>query len=531
MKRAAGIIFRTMVLVLLGIAIGLFISNHSLMSRSLGISMNDNDKISKVLSLVKQNYVDSVNVDSVEGATVNSMLQNLDPHSIYLPEQKATSLNEGLAGGFTGIGLEYQLLRDTLVITQIYAGGPAANAGLVTGDRIIDVNNKKFAGTHLTVPFVNKTLRGEKDSALLLAIAAPNSPAKKLYTLKRGYVSTSSLDASYMAAPDVGYIKISKFALTTDADFREALRKLKTMGMQKLVLDLRENGGGYLTTATALADEFLKKDKLIVYTKGVHEERRDYFATDSGTFQDGKMAVIIDEYSASASEILAGALQDLDRAVIVGRRSFGKGLVQQQFSFNDGSAVNLTIARYYTPSGRSIQKSYKSGVESYHHEIAERMRKGEFFSAQSNMDDSIFKKPSPYHTLSGRKVFSGGGIMPDIFVPADTTENTNLLQQLGEQQQFTAYTIDKLQPGLNKFNTANAFIKQYVISDDDVDRFILYASQTIKEMDSHELLISKPVIKTMLKATAARFKWGANAYYEAINSDDNTLTKAVEAVK
>ncbi|MDP9080258.1 MAG: S41 family peptidase [Bacteroidota bacterium] len=531
MKRAAGVIFRTMVLVLLGIFIGVVISNHSLMSRSLGIPMTDNDKISKVLSLVKQNYVDSVNVDSVEGATVNSMLQNLDPHSLYLPEQKATILNEGLAGGFNGIGLEYQLLRDTLVITQVYAGGPAANAGLVTGDRIIDVNNKKFSGTKLTIPLVNKTLRGSMDSALLLAVATPNSTAKKLYTLKRGYVNTSSLDASYMAAPDVGYIKISKFALTTDTDFREALKKLKTAGMQKLVLDLRENGGGYLTTATALADEFLKKGKLIVYTQGIHEERRDYFATDSGNFQDGKLAVIIDEYSASASEILAGALQDLDRAVIVGRRSFGKGLVQQQFSFDDGSAVNLTIARYYTPSGRSIQKSYRGGIDSYHHEISERMRKGEFFSAQSNLDDSIFKKPSPYHTANGRKVFSGGGIMPDIFVPADTTGNTELLQQLTDQQQFTAYTIDKLQPQLNKYNSATAFMKQYTVSDNEVDNFILYASQTVKEMDSHELLISKPTIKTMLKAVAARFKWGANAYYEAINSDDMTLAKAVEAVK
>ncbi|WP_157740921.1 S41 family peptidase [Mucilaginibacter xinganensis] len=519
-----------MILVLLGVTIGIFISNRTLLHQSLGLSLDENDKISKVLNLVRQNYVDSVNVDSIEGATVNGLLQNLDPHSLYLPEQKATSINEGLAGGFTGIGLEYQLLRDTLVITQVYANGPAAKAGLTTGDRIIDVDNKKFSGTHLTVQLVNKTLRGEKNSALLVSVVPPNSAIKKNYTLKRGYVNASSLDAAYMATADVGYIKISKFALTTDADFREALGKLKAKGMQKLVLDLRENGGGYLNTATALADEFLKKDKLIVYTKGVHEERRDYFATDSGTFQEGKLAVLIDEYSASASEILAGALQDLDRAVIVGRRSFGKGLVQQQFAFNDGSAVNLTIARYYTPSGRSIQKSYKAGIDSYHNEIAERMRKGELFSAQSNLNDSIFKKPSPYRTLSGRKVFSGGGIMPDIFVPADTTQNTYLLQQLSDQQQFTAYTIDKLQPQLNKFGTADTFMKDYSVSNDELDNFILYASQSIKSIDSHELLISKPMIKTMLKAAAARFKWGENAYYEAINSNDNTLAKAVEAI-
>jgi len=531
MKRAAEIIFRTTLLVTLGITIGLFISNRNLMNQSLGFSLEENDKISKVLNLVQHNYVDSVNVDSIEGVTVNNMLQHLDPHSLYLPEQKATFINEGLSGGFTGIGIEYQLLRDTMIITQIYPGGPAAGAGLVSGDRIIDVDGKKFSGTHLTVKTVNKTLRGRDNSPLIIGISSPNSSVKKTYTLKRGHVPNSSIDAAYMAAPGVGYIKISKFGLTTDPDFRDAIAKLKTQGLQKLVLDLRGNGGGYLNTATALADEFLTKGKLIVYTQGVHEERRDYFATDSGTFQSGKVAVMIDEYSASASEILAGALQDLDRAVIVGRRSFGKGLVQQQFAFADGSAVNLTIARYYTPSGRSIQKSYKGGIESYHNEIAERMRKGELFSAQSNLDDSIFKRPSPYHTTSGRKVFSGGGIMPDIFVPADTTGDTYLLEELNDRQLFSAYTIDKLQPRLDSFNSADDFIKKFEVSEDEFHKFILYASQTIKEMSSRELLISKPAIKAMLKASAARFKWGDNAYFEAINIGDETLSKAIKAVE
>ena len=410
-----------MILLLLGVAIGLLISGNDVTDHSLGFSLTPSDKISKVLNLVKQNYVDSVNVDSIEGVTVNNLLQNLDPHSLYLPPQQAQSINERLEGGFNGIGLEYLLLRDTLFITQVYPGGPAAAAELIPGSKIIDVNNKKFSGTHLTVERVNKIFRGGKDSKILLSVSFPNSNAIKLCPIKRGYVDLSSLDAAYLVAPGVGYIKISKFALTTDNDFRIALSKLKEKGMQKLVLDIRDNGGGYLNAATALADEFLKKGRLIVYTKGVHEERKDYFATDVGEFQQGKLAVIIDEYSASASEILAGALQDLDRAVIVGRRSFGKGLVQQQFPFGDGSAVNLTVARYYTPSGRSIQKSYKYGVENYHDEIARRMRKGEFFSEQSNLNDSIFKGPSPYRTINGRKVFSGGGIMPDVFVPADST--------------------------------------------------------------------------------------------------------------
>jgi carboxyl-terminal processing protease len=349
--------------------------------------------------------------------------------------------------------------------------------------------------------------------------------------MTRGHVDLSSLDAAYMAEPGTGYIKISKFALTTDNDFHTAISKLKHKGMQRLVLDIRDNGGGYLNAATSLADEFLKKDRLIVYTQGVHEARKDYFATDAGEFQEGKLAVIINEYSASASEILAGALQDLDRAVIVGRRSFGKGLVQQQFPFGDGSAVNLTVARYYTPSGRSIQKSYKYGIESYHDEIAHRMRKGELFSEQSNLNDSIFKGASPYRTVSGRKVFSGGGIMPDVFVPADSAQNTLLIQELANQQIFTAYVIDKLEPVFDKFSTAGDFEKQYNVSDDELSDFIMYASKTLKEMDSHEILISTPTIKTYIKAFAARFKWGDNAFYEVLNNNDVTLKKAIAAVK
>jgi carboxyl-terminal processing protease len=530
MKKGAGIIFRSMILLLVGVTIGLYISDYSFTNHSLGFSIGGNDKVSKALNLIKNNYVDSVNEDSLQGIAVNNLLQNLDPHSLYLQPQRAQSINESLDGGFNGIGLEYQLLRDTLVITQIYPGGPAAAAGLVTGDRVINVNQKKFSGTNLTAEGVNKVFRGDINTEISLAVSAPNSTALKTYIIKRGHVNLSSLDAAYMVAPGVGYIKISKFALTTDADFRIALGKLKTQGLKNLVLDIRDNGGGYLNAATSLADEFLKKDKLIVYTQGVHEERKDYFATDSGEFKDGKLAVLIDEYSASASEILAGALQDLDRAVIVGRRSFGKGLVQQQFPFGDGSAVNLTVARYYTPSGRSIQKSYKGGVDSYHDEIAERMRKGELFSAENNFNDSIFKRPSPYHTLSGRKVFSGGGIMPDIFVPADTNQNTPLIEELGNQQLFTAYVIDKMQPELNKFASADEFEKQYEVNDEEFTNFILYSSKTIKEMDSHELLISKPEIKILLKAFAAHFKWGDNAYFEALNSDDVTLKKAVASI-
>lgn len=526
MKRAAGIIFRSVILLLLGVFIGILATNKDL---NTSISFDGKDKVSRVLDLVRHNYVDSVDVDSIEGSTVNNLLQNLDPHSLYLPAQQASSINERLEGGFTGIGVEYILLRDTLVITQVSANGPAAKAGLRPGDRVIEVDHKSFSGTNLTVSKISKIFRGVKDSQLLMAVLPAGSKTPRFYNVKRNHVDLSSMDAAYMLNPITGYIKISKFASTTDADFRKALIKLKVDGMKQLVLDIRGNGGGYLNTATALADEFLTKKQLIVYTKGVHDPRTDYFATDSGNFQKGKLAVLIDEHSASASEILAGALQDLDRAVIVGRRSFGKGLVQEQFAFPDGSAINLTIARYYTPSGRSIQKSYSAGVESYRNELAQRMRKGELFSEESSLKDSAFNHPGKFHTSNGRKVFSGGGIMPDIFVPADTTQNTYMIRELSNLQLFSAYVIDRMQPVLKKY-TADDFFKNYIVTDADFGDFIQYASKTIKHMDSHELMVSKENIKTVLKAYAARFKWGDEAYFKTINANDVAVKKAIEAL-
>lgn len=526
MKRAASVIFWSFILILFGIAIGLLLAENA----RRGFSFSSGNKISKVLQLVHRNYVDSVNVDSIEGVTVNNLLQNLDPHSLYLPPQQAQSINERLDGGFDGVGIEYQLLRDTLVITQVYAHGPARSAGVQTGGKVLNVNNKKISGSHLTISAINKVFESQKSPVVSLSILSPDNRSLKVYQVKRGHVDLSSLDASYLAAPSTGYVKISKFAATTDVDFRGALKKLKAEGMQKLVLDLRGNGGGYLNAATEMASEFLNKGKLIVYTKGLHEPRADYFATDSGLFKNGKLAVLIDEYSASASEILAGALQDFDRAVIVGRRSFGKGLVQQQFGFDDGSAVNLTVARYYTPSGRSIQKSYKGGIESYRNELAARMQKGELFSAQNYQTDSSFKKATAYHTSGGRKVFSGWGIMPDVFVPADTTGNTMLIQDLGNQQLFNAFVIDKMQGILNRFVTDDQFLKDYNVSNNQFDDFILYASKTIKEMDSNEVRLSKDNIKLLLKAFAARFKWGDTAYFQVLNSNDTTLKKAIAAI-
>ncbi|OJW12576.1 S41 family peptidase [Mucilaginibacter sp. 44-25] len=525
MKHTAGIIFRTILLLLIGAFIGVVLTNGNLGGRSIGLS--GGDKISKVLDLVHNQYVDSVNIDSMEGVTINDLLQNLDPHSLYLPAQQARNITEKLEGGFNGIGLEYQLLRDTLVVTQVNAGGPSAKAGVLVGDKVVKVDNAPFAGTKLTASRVSKLFRGDKDTFITLNIIRSGNSQPQNVKVKRGRVTVSSIDAAY-AENGTGYIKISKFGSSTDADFRKALADLKVEGMEKLVLDLRGNGGGYLNTATALADEFLTKGKLIVYTKGVHEPRTDYFATDSGSYQQGKLTVIIDEYSASASEILAGAMQDLDRGTIVGRRSFGKGLVQQQFPFGDGTAINLTVARYYTPSGRSIQKSYKNGAASYRDELANRIRKGELLNAGSNLTDSAFAGASTFHTAKGRKVFSRGGIMPDVFVPADTSQATQLITDLTDNMLFSAYALDKLQPVLARYPTADAFIKQYNIDEATLKDFVLYAYKTIKRIDAHELQESKPAIKNILKASAARLKWGNNAYFRVLNNADETFKTAAK---
>ncbi len=518
-------------MILVGVAIGLLISDNVYKNPKLGFSFSDRDKVSKTLQLVRDTYVDPVDADSIEGITVNNLLQNLDPHSIYLPPQQANSINEKLGGGYSGFGINYILLRDTLFITQVYAGGPAAKAGLNAGDKIITIANQNFAGTNLTIDKIEQAFRDKKSDLLQLTALTGNKKNEQAFTLKREHIDLSSLDAAYVVAPLTGYIKISKFASTTDIDFKAALAKLKKQGVQKLILDIRGNGGGYLNTATALADEFLPKGKLIVYTKGQHEPRTDYFATDSGDFEQGNLAVLIDENSASASEILAGALQDLDRATIIGRRSFGKGLVQEQFPFGDGSAINLTVARYYTPSGRSIQKSYKGGTEVYHNELAERMRKGELFSEQSNYNDTLFTKQSPYRTRKGRKVFSGGGIMPDIFVSADTTQNTLLVRELMVRQLFTVYVVDKMQGLLSNYSSADTFLKQYNVGDKDYADFIKYASLTLQNEDPSEIVESAPYIKTLLKANAARFKWGDEAYVKAVNANDPMLKKAIEAVR
>ncbi|RZM00127.1 MAG: PDZ domain-containing protein, partial [Pedobacter sp.] len=364
---------------------------------------------------------------------------------LYLPPALAQEQTENLEGNFEGIGIEYYLLSDTLFVTHVRNNGPSEKAGIMKGDRIIAVNGESLPGKGLLANNIVSKLKGKKGSKVEVSVLRGFNADPFKIQIVRDRIIVSSIDVAYLINPTTGFVKISKFGASTDEDFVDELTRLEKKGMKNLILDLRGNGGGYLNSATSLADQFLEDGKLIVYTKGLHEPRTDYNATNDGLFEKGKLIVLIDEGTASASEVVAGAVQDLDRGVIVGRRSFGKGLVQEQFAFDDGSAMNLTVARYYTPSGRSIQKSYDKGTKEYKEELNKRLIKGEYTSLDSVYADSTFLQPSlKFKTAKGRVVYGGGGIMPDHFIPIDTSHYTSFYKKLNNSSLLQEFVYRNL---------------------------------------------------------------------------------------
>lgn len=392
-------------------------------SRTTHLADNNAEKVDEIIHIINRKYVDDINADSLNHLPIDSLLHKLDPHSAYLPPQEANDLAETLGGNFAGVGVEYYILKDTLLVTNVIKDGPAYTAGLKQGDKILKIDTLFVSGRSLPKEQMMGKIKGPKGTPVTLTILRPGNTLPTMLTMVRNRVKVSTIDASYLLNPEIGYIRISKFGADTDKDFVDALKDLKARGMKKLVLDLRDNGGGYLTAATGLANQILEENKLIVYTEGKHEPRTDYVATGGGEFEDGKLAVLINENTASASEILAGAVQDLNRGIIIGRRSFGKGLVQEQFPFGDGSALNLTIARYYTPLGRSIQKSYKKGYSAYQNEIGERYNDGELTESRNLPKDTLKKR-----------FFAEGGIQPDIYVKIDTAGYNKLYANLGAKK-------------------------------------------------------------------------------------------------
>lgn len=487
-------------------------------------------KLQYVLGAIDNLYVDTVNMDKVVENSIVSMLKELDPHSVYIPKEELQQANEPLQGSFEGIGIQFQMLEDTLFVIQTISGCPAEQVGIRAGDRMIEIEDTIIAGVKMQNSNIMRRLRGKKGTVVRVKMLRSDSPELIEFSIVRDKIPIYSIDASYMVSKNSGYIKINNFGATTLDEFHTALQTLKKQGAQNLILDLQGNGGGYLNAAIDLADEFLTNEKLIVYTQGVHQLKSIAKSTKSGNFEHGKLIVLVDETSASASEIVSGAIQDWDRGVIIGRRTFGKGLVQRQLQVPDGSAIRLTTARYYTPSGRCIQKPYK-GVD-YQKDLENRYKRGELMHADSiHFPDSL-----KYQTLvNQRTVYGGGGIMPDIFIPVDTTRYTGFHRKIvakGVVNKFCVQYVDKHRtelakqyPNFNKY-TANFLITESMLND-------LYAMADAEKITytQDELAISKDIISLQLKALIARDLWSMQEYFQIINTDNESLQKAIEILQ
>lgn len=489
------------------------------------LAVNNSEKLDEILHIINKNYVDDINTDSLQNLPIDSVLHQLDPHSVYLPPTDAQDMTDNLEGNFEGVGIEYYMLNDTMMVTGIVKDGPASQAGIKLGDKILSIDSTAVSGRNLPKDQLTGRFRGKAGSGVSVLLQHNGTQVQSRLMVTRGKVNVSSIDASYMINPETGYVRISKFGANTDIDFAASAATLKAKGMKKLILDLRDNGGGYFTAATGLADQFLPENKLIVFTQGKHEPRTDYFSTGTGAFQQGKLAILINENTASASEIVAGAIQDLGRGIIVGRRSFGKGLVQEQFSFGDGSALNLTIARYYTPSGRSIQKSYKKGYDAYKHELDERMIDGELTGDRTSFQDSI-EKAEGVNVQPTKKLKVNGGIQPDVFVKLDTLGYNKFYGNLVSKKILSDFVFNVL---TNKYNSA--FVEQNIsnfnISDNDFKEFIGFIQRKNVPIDRFQLYNSKTVILNDLKALLCRYYLGDVGYYKSVNQTDNAVKQAL----
>ncbi len=483
--------------------------------------------LEEVMDLVQNKYVDKISEDSFQSQTINDLLSHLDPHSVYIPAAELEEVNEDLQGNFEGIGVEFQIFSDTVNVTNVIVNGPSFKAGVQVGDQIIKVNDTtNIAKKNITPDDIRKLLRGPGNTKVEITILR-NGLLKKI-TIARDIIPVPSVDVAYIIAPETGFIRINKFAETTYAEFMEAMQKLQKQGMKKLILDLRGNGGGYLDQAVEIADEFLDDDKLIVYTQGAHSEKTEYHCKNQGLFEQGKLVVLVDETTASASEILSGALQDWDRATIIGRRTFGKGLVQEQFGLSDGSALRLTIARYYTPVGRNIQKPYDKGKEQYDEELINRFHNGEV-----EVGDTTKPVSKPFKTPSGHIVYGGGGITPDIFIPFDTTVQPKEIMQLYLKGTLNNFIYNYYRINKNSFQNITspvAFSKQFVAGEKDWQSLAAYAKKDTIDISTVSAR-AKADFLNKFTAYVAREKWQTEGFFEVSNQNDSMVKKALEILK
>lgn len=490
-----------------------------------------NDKVMEVLRFIEQDYVDSVSGDKIREDAIKGMLDELDPHSQYMSAEMLQDANESLLGNFEGIGIEFRVVDDTINVIQVIPGGPSEKIGLRNGDRIIKINDTIVTGFKLDNQQVVKKLKGPRGTRVKVTVYRPDFAETVDFVITRDIIPLYSVDISYMADDSIGYIKVSKFSLTTPEELDDALQKLKDQGSTRLILDLRGNVGGYLESAVKLADEFLGNEKLIVYTEGNNRPRQYAYATQSGKFEDQALAILIDEGSASASEILAGAIQDNDRGIIIGRRSFGKGLVQQQIELDDGSAVRLTVARYFTPTGRCIQRPYNNGEEAYYDDLLLRLKIGEL----NNQDSIRFPDSLKFITPRGKVVYGGGGIMPDVYVPIDTGQYYSYYNQLinkGLIYQFAYDFADKNREKLSKtYVDATGFIERFTVEDTLFNQLITYSEAKGVRRNDRDLRSTRDMIARLLKAYIGRNLFDDEAFYPILNEDDKIFLKAVDTLR
>ena len=488
------------------------------------------NKLNDVINYINNEYVDTVNQKKLVESTIEDMLHQLDPHSAYIPSDELQAMNEPLEGNFDGIGVEFHIQEDTIMVVSAVTGGPSELLGIQAGDRIIKVDDKNVAHINISSSQVMQALRGPSGTKVKVTIFRKTNGQTRDYQIVRGKIPIYSVDVAYMLNKETGYIKVSHFAERTYEEYLDGFMKLKEKGMKNLVLDLRGNPGGYLKTAIQIADEFLPDKKLVVYTQGRSRSKESFYASERGFFETGALVVMVDEGSASASEIVAGALQDWDRATVVGRRSFGKGLVQEQSEFPDGSAIRLTIARYYTPTGRCIQKSYEGGYENYENELYERLKKGELLSSDSiHFADSLkFKTPG------GKIVYGGGGIMPDEFVAMDTTGSSVYYGDVNSRgliNQFAYNYLDKNRSAFEKFKTFDEFNSQFTTNDQIFDQFLSFAGKNGVPLDDKGANISGAIIRVQIKALIARQIWKNDGFYPVVHTLDVALRKTLNMVE
>lgn len=497
-------------------------------SRTINFVYSSN-KISEVLEQIKSNYVDSVDVDKLEEDAIIAVLKELDPHSTYLPPKETKTSNEELTGKFYGIGIRFNIFQDTILVVNTISGGPSAKVGIAPGDRIITCNDSIIAGVKISTEKAMSLLKGDKGTLVKLGIKRAGAPELIDFEITRDKIKVESVPVSYMVDKSVGYLKITNFSMTTYKEFVAAIAKLYNKGMKKLMIDLRGNGGGILGASAQIANEFLPAGKLIVYTQGTHQERSDIKAVNGGICLNVPVAVLVDSWSASASEILAGALQDNDVGHIVGRRTFGKGLVQKPVPLKDGSELRLTIAKYYTPTGRCIQKPYGDSKEDYYSDIFKRYKHGEF----SNKDSVKVNEKLKFTTPKGKVVYGGGGIMPDYFVPLDTTEVTDYFSQLRNKvvlYRFVLTYLDSHRDRLEQF-TSEKEILNYIHRDNIMNQLTKYATKEYKiKFNRAQYNISKNIIKYQLNALILQNIFDDNASYRILNKHDKVVKKALEVL-